>query len=129
MRMLKVTLAATALAIVSLSAAAAEVTMTDSQLRAVVRANKVITLGGPTEDYIGALVLRGSTSGTSRLVFFRAGSWNYASGTWSVENGKFCRTYASIVNPGQTVCETWKYTSANSAAVYSGATRIGTNSW
>jgi hypothetical protein len=101
--------------------------MTNDQLVQLTANGIVLKLGGKGEGYAGKLTLRkdGTGKGSAKT---DAGDTISISGTWTIRDGKFCRTWAKL-NDGKELCETWYLSSPNSAEVFDGKRRIGVNAW
>lgn len=101
--------------------------LTNEQLTQLTANGITLQLGGPGQGYTGTLKLTKNGKGKGSAVT-DAGDKLTLTGTWSIEDGKFCRSWAEF-NGGQKVCETWYLMSSRSVDVYNGSERLGVNSW
>jgi hypothetical protein len=114
---------------------ASAVNFTRAEFNAFFAVPRVITLGGPGQDYIGALIVirtgvnaSGNALGTGRGVAIISGTPKNIVGTWVIKGNQFCRKWTNF-DGGQEICETWTYLTWNSANVVVGGALIGVNSW
>lgn len=101
--------------------------MTNDELTALTANGVTLVLGGDGMGYNGELALAadGTAKGGAKM---DNGNELSIAGTWSIKDGKFCRTWADL-DDGKEVCETWIKTSDNSVEVYNGDQMVGVNSW
>lgn len=111
----------------AVSAAEVGQPMSDAELTALLADGETIRLGGPGLGYAGSLDVRadGSATGSAKT---DAGATIRIDGTWTVRDGKFCRTWTDL-DGGKEVCETWVYTAPNAVEVRNGDAVIGVNAW
>ena len=102
--------------------------MTTEQLTQLTANEITLKLGGEGMGYAGSLKLSNNGKGEGSVNVNAGGGKHSISGTWKIEDGKFCRIWKDV-NKGQQVCETWYLTAERAVEVYNGKQKIGVNSW
>ena len=100
--------------------------LTTEQLTQLTANEITLKLGGDGMGYAGSLKL--SNDGKGEGSVNTGGGKLSISGTWKIEDGKFCRIWEGF-DAGQQICETWYPTSERVVEVYNGKQKIGVNSW